>query len=58
MEHRFHKRLQISADHLLGDAVGNRGHAPIELHSVATDLWGRLKSSTRFTHYGGNGLLF
>jgi hypothetical protein len=33
-------------------------HAPIELHSVAADLWDRLKSSTRFTRYGGSGLLF
>ena len=42
----------------LRDAVGHHRHAPIELHSVATDLWDRLKSSTRFIHYGDNGLLF
>ena len=58
MEPRFHQWLQDHLDDRLRHAVGNRRHAPIELHSVATDLWGRLKSSTRFTHYGGNGLLF
>ena len=38
-------------------AAGDR-HAPIELHSVPTDLWDRLKSSTRFTHYGDSGSSF
>jgi hypothetical protein len=38
--------------------VPYRRHAPIELHSVAAYLWDRLKSSTRFIHYGGSGSLF
>lgn len=38
--------------------VPDRRHVPIELHSVATDLWDRLKSPTRFIHYEGSGLLF
>ena len=32
VEHRLHKRLQVSFDHHLGDTIGNRWHAPIELH--------------------------
>jgi len=57
-ECRVPQRLQPLQHRLLDHAVNDSWHAPIELHSVATDLWGRLKSSTRFTHYGGNGLLF
>jgi hypothetical protein len=58
MEDRLQDGLQVSLDNFLSDPVPDRCHAPIELHSVATDLWDRLKSSTRFTHHGGNGLLF
>jgi hypothetical protein len=50
--------LQNLQHGLLDQSVDDAWHAPIELHSVATDLWDRLKSSIRFTHYGGNGLLF
>lgn len=49
---------QHFSDRTLDDLVLQGRHAPIELHSVTTDLWDRLKSSTRFTHYGGSGLSF
>ena len=42
----------------LDDLVFEGCHAPIGLHSVATDLWDRLKSLTRFIHCEGSGLLF
>ena len=58
MEDRIKPWLQPHLDRRLRDPVGNGRHAPIELHSVATDLWDRLKSSTRFIHYGGSDLLF
>jgi hypothetical protein len=55
-------RLEDRFQHELGGGLSHpipyRRHAPIELHSVATDLWDRLKSPTRFIHYEGSGLLF
>jgi hypothetical protein len=57
-ERRVPQRLEPLQHRLLNHTVDRSWHAPIELHSVATDLWDRLKSSTRFTHCGGNGLLF
>ena len=43
MEHRLKTRLQITAGDLLGDAVCNRRHTPVELHSWPTNLWDRLR---------------
>ena len=58
MEDRFKPSAPATLDRLLRDPVGHRRHTPSELHSVATDLWDRLKSSTRFIHCGDSGLLF
>jgi hypothetical protein len=57
-ELRLEDWLQKQFDHALNDAIFDSGHAPIELHSVATDLWDQLKSSIRFTHCEGSDLSF
>jgi hypothetical protein len=58
VEHRLHKWLQISANDLLRNAVGNRGHTPSELHYIPIDLWVRLKSFTHSTRGAASGLSF
>jgi hypothetical protein len=34
--------------------VSDSWHTPSELHYILTDLWDRLRSSTRFTRYEGS----
>ena len=48
--------LQYLQHGLLDQSVDDARHVSIELHSVATDLWDRLKSPTRFIHYEDSGL--
>jgi hypothetical protein len=50
----FQDRFQVSLDDRLSDPVRNRRHTPSELHYILTDLWDRLRSSTRFTRYEGS----
>ncbi len=58
MDDRLLDRLEISFDHLLRDPVAGRGHTLSELHLDPTNLWDRLRSSTRSIRCADNGVSF
>jgi len=57
-ERRVPQRLKPLEHRLLNHTVDHGWDTPSELHCIPTDLWDRLKSSTRFTHYGDSGSSF
>jgi hypothetical protein len=55
---RLEDWLQKCLDRALNDAILDRGHTPSELHLNPTNLWDRLRSSTRSIRCADSGLSF